>query len=42
MGGAGAPLAPEVSVRNLRKVVSALKSGDSGRFLSHDGAPIPW
>jgi NAD(P)-dependent dehydrogenase (short-subunit alcohol dehydrogenase family) len=42
MGGAGAPLAPEVSVRNLRKVVSALKSGDSGTFLSHDGAPIPW
>ena len=42
MGGAGAPLAPEVSVRNLRKVISALKSGDSGTFLSHDGAPIPW
>jgi NAD(P)-dependent dehydrogenase (short-subunit alcohol dehydrogenase family) len=42
MGGAGAPLAPEVSVRNLRKVVSGLKSGDSGKFLSHDGAPIPW
>lgn len=42
MGGAQAPLAPEVSVRNLRKVISGLTDRDSGRFLSHDGTEIPW
>jgi NAD(P)-dependent dehydrogenase (short-subunit alcohol dehydrogenase family) len=42
MGGAQAPLTPEVSVRNLRKVISSLKDSDSGRFLSHDGTEIPW
>ena len=42
MGGAGAPLTPEVSVRGLRKVIQHLKSKDSGRFFSHDGAEIPW
>jgi NAD(P)-dependent dehydrogenase (short-subunit alcohol dehydrogenase family) len=42
MGGAQAPLTPEVSVSGLRKVIDKLKSTDSGRFLSHDGAEIPW
>src|SRR3954469_10712892 len=42
MGGSGAPLAPETSVAGLRKVLSGLKAGDSGRFFSHDGSPIPW
>jgi NAD(P)-dependent dehydrogenase (short-subunit alcohol dehydrogenase family) len=42
MGGAGAPLTPEVSVTGLRKVIDQLKSTDSGRFLSHDGKEIPW
>ena len=42
MGGAGAPLTPEDSVRGLRRVVAGLKKDDSGRFLSHEGAPIPW
>jgi hypothetical protein len=42
MGGAQAPLIPEVSVSGLRKVIDKLKSTDSGRFLSHDGAEIPW
>ena len=42
MGGAQAPLAPEVSVSGLRKVIDKLKSTDSGRFLSHDGTEIPW
>ena len=41
MGGAGAPLAPEASVSGLRQVISSLKPADSGRFLSHDGSPIP-
>jgi NAD(P)-dependent dehydrogenase (short-subunit alcohol dehydrogenase family) len=42
MGGASAPLAPETSVANLRQVIAGLKQRDSGKFLSHDGSPIPW
>jgi len=42
MGGAQAPLTPEKSVRGLREVIAGLGKGDSGKFLSHDGAPIPW
>ena len=42
MGGAGAPLSPEASVRGLRKVIEGLTPHDSGRFLSHDGTEIPW
>jgi NAD(P)-dependent dehydrogenase (short-subunit alcohol dehydrogenase family) len=42
MGGAQAPLTPEKSVRGLRRVIAGLGKGDSGKFLSHDGTPIPW
>jgi NAD(P)-dependent dehydrogenase (short-subunit alcohol dehydrogenase family) len=42
MGGKQAPLAPEASVQGLRKVIAGLKRADSGKFLSHDGAEIPW
>lgn len=42
MGGAGAPLAPETSVRGLKKVIAGLTQADSGKFLSHDGSSIPW
>jgi NAD(P)-dependent dehydrogenase (short-subunit alcohol dehydrogenase family) len=42
MGGPGAPLSPEKSVQGLRKVISSLRKEDSGKFLSHDGAEIPW
>ena len=42
MGGQGAPLTPEVSVRGLRKVLGGLRPEDSGKFYSHDGSPIPW
>jgi NAD(P)-dependent dehydrogenase (short-subunit alcohol dehydrogenase family) len=42
MGGENAPLTPEQSVRGLRKVISALRKEDSGKFLSHDGTEIPW
>jgi NAD(P)-dependent dehydrogenase (short-subunit alcohol dehydrogenase family) len=42
MGGAGAPLDPEESVRGLRKVIAGSKKEDSGKFLSHEGASIPW
>lgn len=42
MGGKGAPLSPETSVRGLRKVIAGLQASDSGKFLSHDGSEIPW
>ena len=42
MGGEGAPLIPEASVRGLRKVLASLRPQDSGKFLAYDGSPIPW
>ena len=42
MGGAGAALAPQTSVAGLRKVLAGLQAGDSGKFFSYDGSPIPW
>jgi NAD(P)-dependent dehydrogenase (short-subunit alcohol dehydrogenase family) len=42
MGGEQAPLAPETSVRGLRKVMDGLGRADSGKFLSYDGSAIPW
>jgi NAD(P)-dependent dehydrogenase (short-subunit alcohol dehydrogenase family) len=42
MGGDGAPLSPEASVRGLRKVIDGLKPADSGKFFSHDGSAIAW
>ena len=42
MGGESAPLSPETSVNGLRRVIAGLTSADSGKFLSHDGKPIPW
>ena len=42
MGGSGAPLAPETSVRGLRKLIDGLTAADSGRFMSYDGSSIPW
>ena len=42
MGGQGAPLTPEVSVRGLRTVLAGLRREDSGKFFSHDGSQIPW
>jgi NAD(P)-dependent dehydrogenase (short-subunit alcohol dehydrogenase family) len=42
MGGTGAPLEPEESVRGLRRLIAALERNDTGKFFSHDGAVIPW
>jgi len=42
MGGQGASLTPESSVRGLRKVLGGLRREDSGKFFSHDGSQIPW
>lgn len=42
MGGAGADLPVAQSVADLRRVIACLTAADSGRFLNHDGSPIPW
>ncbi len=42
MGGAGAPLGPEESVRGMRSLIDRFSPADSGRFFGHDGAEIPW
>ena len=42
MGGAGADLAPEQSVSDLRATLARLTPADNGRFLNHDGAELAW
>jgi NAD(P)-dependent dehydrogenase (short-subunit alcohol dehydrogenase family) len=42
MGGAGAPLTPEASIRGLRKVIGSLKRSDNGKFIHYDGTENPW
>lgn len=42
MGGLAADLDVSDSVADMRRVMSDLTPKDSGRFLNHDGAPIPW
>jgi len=42
MGGAGATLTPEQSVRDLRVTLAGLDVSSNGAFLDHDGTPIPW
>ncbi|WP_280152917.1 SDR family oxidoreductase [Piscinibacter sp. XHJ-5] len=42
MGGASADLPPAQSVSDLRRLVAGLTPADNGRFLNHDGSPIPW
>ena len=42
MGGAGADLAVDASVADMRRTIAALTAADNGSFLNHDGKPIPW
>ena len=42
MGGEGAPLTPEESVRDLRATLATLDKSGNGAFLDRDGTPIPW
>jgi len=37
MGGAGAPLTVERSVRDMRAVLAGITPADKGRLLHHDG-----
>jgi hypothetical protein len=42
MGGAGAPLTADVSIKGLRKVIAGLTKQKSGKFFSHDGTEFGW
>jgi NAD(P)-dependent dehydrogenase (short-subunit alcohol dehydrogenase family) len=42
MGGSGAPLTPEPSIKGLRKVIAGLSPKQSGKFFSYDGSEIEW
>jgi NAD(P)-dependent dehydrogenase (short-subunit alcohol dehydrogenase family) len=42
MGGGGAPLAAEASIRGVRKVIAGLSLEKSGAFFNHDGSAIAW
>ncbi|MFL6671815.1 MAG: SDR family oxidoreductase [Massilia sp.] len=42
MGGRGAALPVEDSVRQLRATLASVPASANGTFLNYDGAPIPW
>lgn len=42
MGGRGADIDVETSVRGMKAVFDGLKPEDSGKFFSHDGSEMPW
>ena len=42
MGGEKAELEPQVSVRNMIGVIDRLGPADTGRFIDHTGADLPW
>ncbi len=42
MGGKGADITPQQSVKGLRQVLAGVKHRDNGSFFNHDGTPIPW
>jgi NAD(P)-dependent dehydrogenase (short-subunit alcohol dehydrogenase family) len=42
MGGPRAPMGPAASVRGLRRGIAAAGQQDSGRFMTYEGAEIPW
>jgi NAD(P)-dependent dehydrogenase (short-subunit alcohol dehydrogenase family) len=42
MGGTSAPLTPEFSVRNMRKVFARAGRRQTGHFLKYDGTSHPW
>jgi NAD(P)-dependent dehydrogenase (short-subunit alcohol dehydrogenase family) len=42
MGGPGAAIGPEESIRGMRQVVAGATPEQSGRFFNYDGAALPW
>ena len=42
MGGKGAPLKPQDSVKKMIKLIATLEKSQSGKFWYHDGTELPW
>jgi NAD(P)-dependent dehydrogenase (short-subunit alcohol dehydrogenase family) len=42
MGGPGADIDVDTSVRGMKKVIDGLTPADSGKFLVYDGSTLPW
>ena len=42
MGGASAPVTPEISIAGMKNQITKLTSSENGGFLSYDGSSIPW
>lgn len=42
MGGRGADIDVDTSVRGMKAVIDGLKPEDSGKFFSYDGSEMPW
>ncbi len=42
MGGPGAAIDAETSVRGLRAVIKAAGPDDSGRYMTYEGEDLPW
>ena len=42
MGGSGASLSPEESVRSMLRVIDRLRPSDNSRFLDRNGKDVPW
>jgi NAD(P)-dependent dehydrogenase (short-subunit alcohol dehydrogenase family) len=42
MGGTGADIDVQTSVRDLRRTLAALTAADNGGFFNHDGQPLAW
>lgn len=42
MGGASAPLTPEVAVKGMRDQIAAYADAHAGRFLTWEGKELPW
>ena len=42
MGGSEADLSPAESAADLVDLLERLTIADTGRFLNHDGSPLPW
>ena len=42
MGGPDAELAPAESIRGMIHVLDRLGTWDSGKYLSYNGAELPW
>jgi NAD(P)-dependent dehydrogenase (short-subunit alcohol dehydrogenase family) len=42
MGGPGASISPQESVKGIKNVLDTLPKDKSGVYLRYDGSPLPW